>query len=195
MLVIRGISAYPYCGCSPVRKHIVYQWVGLHGGVPLRQEFGRRWRTRTQNKRFLRSEFPTKNSTHITPMALELGVDVSKLSLDGSFDLRVYLAGAKDVYPHINQIASGQAALVQGTPDDFLASKGDEVQKYRYQMKNKVCVMTFLVQLRFCLGICRCTKTLSFCFRGLVSVSCSQKLRFVEFCLFVLEIAFWATQH
>jgi hypothetical protein len=59
-------------------------------------------------------------------------------SFDGAFNLKVYFAGAEDVYPHVDQIPSKPDPEVQGTPDDFLAQKGEEAEKYRYQMKNKV---------------------------------------------------------
>lgn len=71
-------------------------------------------------------------------MSLNLGVDLSTVSLDGSFDVKVYLAGAKDVFPHVNQITSNPEPKVQGSPDDFLAQKGESAEKFRYQMKNKV---------------------------------------------------------
>lgn len=80
-------------------------------------------------------------------MSLNLGVDLATVGLDGSFNVKVYLAGAKDVYPHVNQLASKAEPAVQGSPDDFLAAKGDEVEKYRYQMKNKVRLVVHPLEL------------------------------------------------
>eukprot|EP01127_Copromyxa_protea_P014324 TRINITY_DN3973_c0_g1_i1.p1 TRINITY_DN3973_c0_g1~~TRINITY_DN3973_c0_g1_i1.p1 ORF type:complete len:440 (-),score=80.36 TRINITY_DN3973_c0_g1_i1:37-1356(-) len=82
------------------------------------------------------SQHTQKNSA--LPMSLNLGIDLGAASLDGSFNLKVYLAGAKDVYPHVDQISSKVEPQVQGTPDDFLAEKANEIEKYQYQMKNKV---------------------------------------------------------
>jgi len=57
----------------------------------------------------------------------------------GSFDMafRSYLASAKDVFPHVPQIASGQAAFA-GTPAEFLKAQGDNESKFLNQMNNKV---------------------------------------------------------
>jgi len=70
-------------------------------------------------------------------MALHLGSSLLG-NLDGSVDLKVWFAGAKDVYPHVNQIASSPEPTVKGNPDDFLTSKGEAADEFRPQMKNKI---------------------------------------------------------
>eukprot|EP01126_Amoeba_proteus_P058247 TRINITY_DN749_c0_g2_i5.p1 TRINITY_DN749_c0_g2~~TRINITY_DN749_c0_g2_i5.p1 ORF type:complete len:285 (-),score=45.28 TRINITY_DN749_c0_g2_i5:556-1410(-) len=57
----------------------------------------------------------------------------------GAFDLRFYLAGAKqNAFPHIDQIPSTPTPIFVGNPDEFVTSKGEDSERYRYQMKNKV---------------------------------------------------------
>lgn len=101
-------------------------------------------------------------------MALNLSSSVScGESTHGSFDVtfRSYLASAKDVFPHVNQIDAPKTAPFQGTPADFLVAQGEEKVKFQHQMNNKVNLTPLSVLTVFKVRVCpnaACKKPVAF---------------------------------
>jgi len=79
---------------------------------------------------------------------------IAKGLKNGSVEIHTCLVKAKDVFPHVNQIPSSQKPHFEGTVDNFLASKGENVEKFRNQMFNKVKLCTCRKPVAFSLPNC-----------------------------------------